>query len=137
MITFLYLFVQISFSYSEVLWPWSGYMTLSISVKKEAANWEGIVQGHVELTVSSPMSRERGLLNEDNRKEQISVVKFLVKVSVIPVPPRAKRILWDQFHNLRYPPGIYSINFSDCANDVKKVFYARCDCIFSNFLVRG
>jgi len=34
-------------------------------------------------------------------------VKLLVKVKVIPTPPRNKRLLWDQYHNLRYPPGYF------------------------------
>lgn len=43
-----------AFSYSPVLWPWSGYLAISISVAKRAASWEGIAQGHVMITVSSP-----------------------------------------------------------------------------------
>lgn len=43
-----------AFSYSPVLWPWSGYLAISISVAKKAASWEGIAQGHVMITVSSP-----------------------------------------------------------------------------------
>lgn len=26
---------------------------------------------------------------------------------MIPTPPRSRRILWDQFHNLRYPAGYF------------------------------
>lgn len=26
---------------------------------------------------------------------------------MIPTPPRSQRLLWDQFHNLRYPPGYF------------------------------
>jgi len=75
-------------------------------VAQKAAGWDGIAEGHVELTVVSPV--ERGSVDNDDdgiETEQESVVKLLVKVKVIPVPPREKRILWDQFHNLRYPPG--------------------------------
>lgn len=38
---------------------------------------------------------------------QTSTVKLPVKVKVIPTPPRSKRVLWDQYHNLRYPPGYF------------------------------
>lgn len=37
-----------------MLWPWSGYLAISISVTKKAASWEGIAQGHVMVTVASP-----------------------------------------------------------------------------------
>ena len=47
-----------AFSYSSVLWPWSGYLAVSISVTKKAASWEGIAQGHVMVTVASPAEVE-------------------------------------------------------------------------------
>ena len=52
--------LDISFSYSDLIWPWSGYLAVHISVNKEGANFEGIAQGHVSLTVESPM--EEGTL---------------------------------------------------------------------------
>lgn len=45
-------------SYSAVLWPWAGYLAVSISVAKKAASWEGIAQGHVMLTVASPAEND-------------------------------------------------------------------------------
>lgn len=51
-------FIEVAFSYSPVLWPWSGYLAISISVAKKAASWEGIAQGHVMITVSSPAENE-------------------------------------------------------------------------------
>ena len=30
-----------------------------------------------------------------------------IKVGVVPTPPRHRRLLWDQFHNLRYPAGYF------------------------------
>lgn len=41
-----------------MLWPWSGYLAISISVTKKAASWEGIAQGHVMITVASPAETE-------------------------------------------------------------------------------
>lgn len=34
-----------------------------------------------------------------------STVSYPCRIRIIPRPPRQKRILWDQFHSLRYPPG--------------------------------
>ena len=34
-------------------------------------------------------------------------MKLPIKVKIIPAPPRSKRVLWDQYHNLRYPPGYF------------------------------
>ncbi|XP_054553003.1 membrane-bound transcription factor site-1 protease isoform X2 [Talpa occidentalis] len=94
--------IEVAFSYSSVLWPWSGYLAISISVTKKAASWEGIAQGHVMITVASPAE-----LESKNGAEQTSTVKLPVKVKIIPAPPRSKRVLWDQYHNLRYPPGYF------------------------------
>ncbi|KAJ7408980.1 Membrane-bound transcription factor site-1 protease [Willisornis vidua] len=94
--------IEVAFSYSPVLWPWSGYLAISISVAKKAASWEGVAQGHVMITVSSPAENE-----SKNGAEQTSTVKLPIKVKIIPTPPRSKRVLWDQYHNLRYPPGYF------------------------------
>ncbi|KAM9289147.1 membrane-bound transcription factor site-1 protease isoform 2-T2 [Morus bassanus] len=94
--------IEVAFSYSPVLWPWSGYLAISVSVAKKAASWEGIAQGHVMITVSSPAENE-----SKNGAEQTSTVKLPIKVKIIPTPPRSKRVLWDQYHNLRYPPGYF------------------------------
>lgn len=41
-----------------MLWPWAGYLAVSISVAKKAASWEGIAQGHVMVTVASPAEND-------------------------------------------------------------------------------
>lgn len=51
-------FVDVAVSYSPVLWPWAGYLAVSISVAKKAASWEGIAQGHVMVTVASPAEND-------------------------------------------------------------------------------
>uniref|UniRef100_A0A4W5R5B0 Membrane-bound transcription factor site-1 protease n=1 Tax=Hucho hucho TaxID=62062 RepID=A0A4W5R5B0_9TELE len=90
--------IDVAVSYSPVLWPWAGYLAVSISVTKKSASWEGIAQGHVMVTVSSPSEVDG---------EMTSTVKLPVKVKIVPTPPRSKRVLWDQYHNLRYPPGYF------------------------------
>ncbi|XP_019641774.1 PREDICTED: membrane-bound transcription factor site-1 protease-like [Branchiostoma belcheri] len=93
-------YIEVAFSYSNVLWPWSGYLAVSITAAKKAAQWDGIAQGQVTLTVSSPPE-------EGEKEERTSTVKLPVRVKVVPTPPRSKRVLWDQYHNLRYPPGYF------------------------------
>ncbi|XP_051726643.1 LOW QUALITY PROTEIN: membrane-bound transcription factor site-1 protease [Ctenopharyngodon idella] len=95
-------YVDVAVSYSPVLWPWAGYLAVSISVAKKAASWEGIAQGHVMVTVASPAENDSAIGGE-----MTSTVKLPVKVKIVPTPPRSKRILWDQYHNLRYPPGYF------------------------------
>ena len=47
-------FLQVAISYSPVLWPWSGYLAVSITAARSAASWEGIAQGQIMMTVESP-----------------------------------------------------------------------------------
>lgn len=84
--------INVSVSYSGVLWPWSGWMAVHIIVNEAADGFEGIAQGHVSVTVESPQIEN-------------STISFPLRVKIIPKPPRDKRILWDQYHSLRYPPG--------------------------------
>ncbi|GFV43245.1 hypothetical protein TNCV_2049261 [Trichonephila clavipes] len=92
--------LEVALSYSDILWPWSGYIAVHISVSSLAANFEGIAQGHISFTVESPPE-------EGETEVRRSHVKLPLKVKIIPTPPRSKRILWDQYHNLRYPPGYF------------------------------
>ncbi|XP_053658171.1 membrane-bound transcription factor site-1 protease [Anopheles marshallii] len=91
--------LNVSISYSEQLWPWSGWMAVHIGVNEAGRGFEGIAQGHITLTVQSPAE------GPNEREPRNGTVSFAIKVRIIPQPPRQKRILWDQYHSLRYPPG--------------------------------
>ncbi|XP_050738001.1 membrane-bound transcription factor site-1 protease-like [Eriocheir sinensis] len=92
--------LEVAFTYSEVLWPWSGHLAVWITVAESGKDWEGHARGHISITVESPPE-------EGETQPRISHVKLPVKAKMIPTPPRHKRVLWDQFHNLRYPPGYF------------------------------
>uniref|UniRef100_A0A182JD67 Membrane-bound transcription factor site-1 protease n=1 Tax=Anopheles atroparvus TaxID=41427 RepID=A0A182JD67_ANOAO len=91
--------LNVSISYSEHLWPWSGWMAVHIGVNEAGRRFEGIAQGHITLTVQSPAQ------GPHETEPRNGTVSFAIKVRVIAQPPRQKRILWDQYHSLRYPPG--------------------------------
>lgn len=90
--------INVSISYSDVLWPWSGWMSLHITVNEYGQNFEGQALGHVSVTVESASPT-------DPAEKVNSTVSFSIRCKIIPKPPRQKRIIWDQYHNLRYPPG--------------------------------
>ncbi|XP_055594576.1 membrane-bound transcription factor site-1 protease isoform X2 [Uranotaenia lowii] len=90
--------LNISISFSDQLWPWSGWMAIHIGVNELGRSFEGIAQGHITLTVQSPAG-------PGENEPRNGTVSFPIKVKIIPQPPRHKRILWDQYHSLRYPPG--------------------------------
>ncbi|XP_020286864.1 membrane-bound transcription factor site-1 protease isoform X2 [Pseudomyrmex gracilis] len=89
--------IDVAITHSDILWPWSGWLAVSITVPSTSQDWQGIAQGHITLTVES----------DGAGKPRQSIVKLPLQAKVIPTPPRHKRILWDQYHNLRYPPGYF------------------------------
>lgn len=73
-------------------------MGVFITVNENGQSFEGTAQGHITLTVQSPPAH-------NSTEPRNSTVNFPIKVKIIPKPARNKRILWDQYHSLRYPPG--------------------------------
>lgn len=90
--------IEVMLTHSDVLWPWSGWLAVAVTVSATAADWQGISHGHVTINVESPPGEGEGDLRRFS-------IELPLKARVIPTPPRGKRILWDQYHNLRYPPG--------------------------------
>ncbi|GFR44443.1 hypothetical protein Agub_g5653, partial [Astrephomene gubernaculifera] len=103
--------LHLFFEWSDTLWPWSGYLALYIRVRQEGASYEGEANGVVEVVVVSPP--EPG--EEAPRR---SVVRLPLRARIAPPPPRSRRILWDQFHSLKYPPAYLPRDNLDIKNDI-------------------
>jgi membrane-bound transcription factor site-1 protease len=96
--------LNISIEHSAYLWPWSGYMAIYLSVTEECEMFNGMAQGQIVLTI-----KDTFLMSQ--------VVKLPIKARIISTPPRKQRILWDQYHNLRYPPGYFPRDNLKIKND--------------------
>ncbi len=90
--------VQVAFERPAVLWPWSGWLAIRVAATTQPAALEWLVEGVVEARVRSPPAR-----GEREFREQS--VRLPVRLRVVRTPPRSRRLLWDQFHQLRYPAG--------------------------------
>jgi len=66
------------------------------AVKKEGENFEGVCKGSITLVLES--------FKQTTNETHVTEVDFPLTIKVTPKPPRNKRILWDQYHSLRYPP---------------------------------
>lgn len=76
----------------EKFWPWSAGMGIHISVREgplEPVDAEGVLQ----VRVVSVHERTH------------SDIELPIKASIALPPPREKRLLWDMYHSVRYPPG--------------------------------
>ena len=47
--------LDMAFEYSDLIWPWSGYLAVYVMVSEHGKNFEGIAQGHISLIIESPM----------------------------------------------------------------------------------
>lgn len=103
--------LSIRFTYSEVIWPWTGYLALHMQIKEEGAKFSGEIEGNVTVKVFSPPAQGEKIIRR-------STCVLQLKIKVIPTPPRARRILWDQFHNIKYPPGYIPRDSLDVRNDI-------------------
>jgi membrane-bound transcription factor site-1 protease len=104
---------------SEIIWPWSGYLVVSISVANESSTWSGISRGWIQFRVQSRGSR---------RNSQVIIP---IAISVIPTPPRSRRLLWDQYHSLYYPSGYFP---NDNLKDRTTPLDWHADHPFTNFM---
>ena len=43
--------LSVHFTYSDVIWPWTGYLALHLQVKDEGSQFSGIISGNVTLTI--------------------------------------------------------------------------------------
>lgn len=103
-------YIDIAITHSELIWPWSGWLAISIGVTRTAMQWEGLASGVVKITVESPPG-------EGELEPRQSSVELQIRVKIISTPPKNKRILWDQYHNLRYPPGYFPRDNLKVKND--------------------
>ncbi|KAI8023194.1 Subtilisin-like protease SBT6.1 [Camellia lanceoleosa] len=103
--------LSVHFTYSEVIWPWTGYLALHMQIKDEGAQFSGQIEGNITLNVYSPPAR-----GEKGRRSSTCVLHL--KLKVVPTPPRSNRVLWDQFHSIKYPPGYIPRDSLDVRNDI-------------------
>ena len=97
--------LDVQFTWSTRLWPWSGWLGVALRVKPSGATASGTASGIITLTVASP----NGLTSE---------VSIPLRATVKPTPVRGKRVLWSQWHNIPYPPGYIPRDDLDARGDI-------------------
>lgn len=48
--------LTLTFTHSETVWPWTGYLAIHITVSPAAYQFEGVVEGIVELNITTDTS---------------------------------------------------------------------------------
>lgn len=103
--------LSIHFTYSDVIWPWTGYLAIYMQIKEEGAQFSGEIKGNITVRIYSPP-----VPGEKTPRSSTCILQL--KLKVIPTPPRSTRILWDQFHSIKYPPGYIPKDSLDVRNDI-------------------
>lgn len=103
--------LSIHFTYSNVIWPWTGYLALHMQIKEEGNQFSGEIEGNVTVNVFSPPGP-----GETAPRSSTCVLRL--KLKVVPTPPRSTRVLWDQFHSIKYPPGYIPRDSLDVRTDI-------------------
>lgn len=105
--------LHVTFQYSEVLWPWSGYLAVYVQVSPAAEAFSGNATGRITFTITSP-----GQLGAESKDPQSSKVVVPLSAVIKPTPPREQRIVWDVLHSIKYPPGYVPRDNLDIKSDV-------------------
>ncbi|GAB2219758.1 hypothetical protein Drorol1_Dr00007395 [Drosera rotundifolia] len=103
--------LSIHFTHSGIIWPWTGYLGLHMQIKEEGSQFLGLIEGNVTVKVYSPPA-------PGEKAVRTSTCVLQLRLNVIPTPPRSKRVLWDQFHSIKYPPGYIPRDSLDVRNDI-------------------
>ena len=97
--------LDVQFTWSPRLWPWSGWLGVALRVKPSGKAASGKANGVISFTVVSP----GGLTSN---------VRIPVRAMITPTPPREKRLLGSQWHNIPYPPGYIPRDNLDAKADI-------------------
>ncbi len=138
--------LRLFFDWPEFIWPWTGHLGIRITVDESgkveprkilvlvffflavfffflfslcSQTFQGIAEGVVTVAIKTPL-----------RASPLSV-SLPIRIRVIPTPPRRRRLLWDQYHNSRYPPGYFP---RDDLQFTLSPFDWNADHIHTNFL---
>ena len=87
--------LSLTFEHAPSLWPWGGTLGVAISVTSDASDFEGLVTGEIRFELEA-----QGGLHDGTVSELI----IPLTVRIVPTPPRSKRLLFDQWHSVNYPP---------------------------------
>lgn len=93
-------FLDIKLDFSQSLFPWSGFVAVSASVTQQHRHFVGYVTGMLRIFVQlQPPFSSFG----DHSVPHLETATVEVEIGVVPAVPRAKRILFDAYHNMQYP----------------------------------
>ncbi|MCD9641042.1 Membrane-bound transcription factor site-1 protease [Datura stramonium] len=102
--------LSVHFTYSDVIWPWTGYLALHMQIKEEGAQFSGVIEGNITVKIYSPPAP-----GEKSRRSSTCVLQL--KLKVVPTPQELCGYCGINF-TVRYPPGYIPRDSLDVRNDI-------------------
>ena len=109
--------LEVAVSLPERFWPWSAGLGIHLRAIGDDVEDVKIVEGKFIVTV---------ITNDAH-----SSVELPVRTEIVPRPPRNRRLLWDMFHSIQYPPGY--VPRDSLESDKKDMLDWLGDSPFSNY----
>jgi hypothetical protein len=88
---------RVHLDFPSLLWPYTGHLALSLQIAPALRDYRGPLYCQVTLQAHAPPQGKYW------RQGSSSTLVLPLQLSLIPTPPRQRRLLWDQFHSLSYP----------------------------------
>jgi len=87
--------LDINLDYSKELYPYFGHFSFWVTLSETYPDLRGEIMLHIKIN---------GRVTNEEAREQVGFSSTIrVLFNIIPTPERERRILWDQFHSLKYP----------------------------------
>jgi membrane-bound transcription factor site-1 protease len=110
-------YLNVSFSFSPEVWPYSGWIAIHVIVASSGSKLNTLARGTIVVFADVGGSA--------------SALEIPLAVQIVPTPPKSKRVLWDQFHNIRYPSAFAPRDSFEASSD--RPFDWQADHPFTNF----
>ena len=100
--------IEVSLSYSHIIWPWSGWLAISVSISELGAKFTGEAAGQITLTISTP---------------SVSVGTIIVLIYLFILLFCCYGFVVWQYFQIVFPPFIHSLSLSLPEFTIKRVPY--------------
>ena len=87
--------LTISFESPAIFRPWCGTLGVALSASTDAASFDGPISGELRFELEAL---------DGAHQSTSAALSVPLAVRVVPTPPREKRLLFDQWHSVRYAP---------------------------------
>ncbi|OAF69513.1 hypothetical protein A3Q56_02734 [Intoshia linei] len=122
-------YLDVKVKHSSEIYPYFGYLSMEIQINQNITSV--LIETEVVVCIEGIYVSSSDYSTDTNYRRNITIS---LKIQTVETPPRSKRILIDQYHQISYPNyNIPSDHFDFSSNDNSDIFDSFCDHIHTNF----